>query len=143
MKWLLKAAGLMALITAIGVQAMQDTRAQDGDGSLQVEGDTAAVHLDVHKTTLRDVLATLSGTFDVSVRSATALDEVRDGTYRGSLRQVIARVLEGYDFAIKQEQSKLDVIVFEKVGEQAVPAPQQHPVTSQRRALASRVSQQR
>jgi hypothetical protein len=141
MNWLAKSAGLMALVAAIGVQAVQDTRAQDGNGSLRIQGDAAAVHLDVRKTTVRDVLATLAGTFDVSFRSATALDEVRDGTYQGSLRQVIGRVLDGYDYAIKQDSSTLDVIVFEKVGEQAVPAPQQHPVTSQRRrALASRDS---
>jgi hypothetical protein len=143
MKWLLKATGPIVLAAAISGQAIRDTRAQDGSGSLQVEGDAATVRLDVRKTTLKDVLARLSGTFDVSVRSKILLDEVRDGTYQGSLRQVIARVLDGYDYAIKLEKSKLDVIVFEKVGEQAAPAPQQHPVTAQRRALASRVAQQR
>lgn len=143
MKWFLKSAALLALAAAIGAQAIPEARAQDGSGSLQVEGDAAAVRLDVRKTALKDVLATLSGAFDVSFRSKIVLDEVRDGTYQGSLRQVIARVLDGYDYAIKQEQSRLDVMVFEKVGEQAVPAPQQHPVIAQRRALANRVSQQR
>jgi hypothetical protein len=143
MKKLRKLPALMTLVIVSGALAIDDARAQERGGALQIAGDAAAVHLDVRKTTIRDVLATLSGTFDVSIRSRATLDEVRDGTYQGSLRQVIARVLDGYDYAIKQERSKLDVIVFEKVGEQAVPAPQQHPVSAQRRALADRVSQQR
>jgi hypothetical protein len=138
MKRFRKSIGLTFLVAAIGALSTQGVRAQDGNGSLQVQGDAAAVHLDIHKTTIKDVLTRLTGTFDVSFRSRTALDEVRDGTYQGTLRQVISRVLDGYDFAIKQEQSKLDVFIFEKVGEQAVPAPQQHPVSSQRRAQASR-----
>jgi hypothetical protein len=138
MKRFRKSIGLTFLAAVIGALATPGVRAQDGTGSLQVQGDAAAVHLDIRKTAIKDVLARLAGTFDVSFRSRTALDEVRDGTYRGSLRQVIARVLDGYDYAIKQEQSKLDVFIFEKVGEQAVAAPQQHPVSSQRRALASR-----
>jgi hypothetical protein len=141
MKRLRKAANLAFLVVALGASAMQDAGAQDGSESLRVEGDAASVHLDVHKTTIGDVLAALADSFDISYSSKISLTETRDGTYQGSLRQVIARMLDGYDFAIRQQKSKLDVMVFEKVGGQAVPAPQQHPV-SQHRAQLQRAAQE-
>jgi hypothetical protein len=130
-----KSASLVFLVAVIGALATRDLRAQDDGASLHVAGDAAAVQLDVRKTTLNDVLSALSGSFDVSYSSKIALTELRDGTYQGSLRQVIARVLDGYDYAIRQERSKLDVTVFDKVGGQAVPAPQQHSVSAHRAAL--------
>jgi hypothetical protein len=113
---------------------------QDGGGVLRVSGDAGAVHLELRGTTIKDVLVALSGPFDMSVRSATALDEVRDGTYRGSLRQVIARLLDGYDYVVKYEKSQVDVVVFGKVGRQAVPVPQPQRVVIERREAASRGS---
>lgn len=128
-----KSASLRFIVGVIGALLTQDLYAQDDDNvSLHIAGDAMAVQLDVRKTTINDVLAALAGSFDLSYSSKIALYEQRDGTYRGSLRQVIARVLNGYDYAMRQEQSKLDVVVFEKVGEQAVPAPQQHSVAQQR-----------
>lgn len=129
------AACLVFVAAAIGALAMPNARAQDGGEAPRVTGDAAAVRLDVRRTTINDALAALSDSFDVSYSTKISLNETRDGTYQGSLRQVIARMLDGYDFAIRQEKSKLDVMIFDKVGEKAIPPPQQHPVSQHRAQL--------
>jgi len=140
MKRLVKWLKLTALVAAIAALADQDIHARDGNGALHVQGDAAAVRLELHSTTIADALAALSSTFNVSFRSAIALDEVRDGTYQGSLRRVIAQVLDGYSYVIKYDKSQLDVLVFEPVGKRAAAAPQQHPASSERRPVAGRHS---
>jgi hypothetical protein len=90
--------------------------------SLRIEGDAAALQVDVHQTTLAVVLTALA-TFNVRYRSSIGLDEVIEGTYAGSLRQVLSRVLDGYNYATKQNGSNLEVVVFGRRGERAIPAP--------------------
>jgi hypothetical protein len=109
-------------------------------GLLCMQGSQAAVRLEVHQTTIAAVLSTLLIAYKVSYRSPIALNETRDGVYAGSLRQVISRLLDGYDYVIKRENSTFDVLIFGKTGEQAVSAPiatevSENPV---RRAAVSR-----
>jgi hypothetical protein len=108
-----------------------------GGASVRVRGDAAAVRLDVSRTTIADVLSALNATFDMSYRSAIALDEEINGTYAGSLRRVISRVLDGYNFVIKPDDAKLDVIILGRRGERAVPAAMPadpfHPSRERRR----------
>jgi hypothetical protein len=95
----------------------------DGTGaSLCVQGGLAAVRLDVRQTTIASALSVFAA-YQVSYRSFIQLDEQRDGTFQGSLSHVISRLLEGYNYVIKQENSKVEVIVFNKKGGQAVPNP--------------------
>lgn len=93
-----------------------------GHGSLQLQGAAAAIQIDARQTRIADVLSALGDAFDIKYRSSIALDDEVNGTYAGSLRHVISRVLDGYNYAIREEDSKLDVIVFGKAGEHAVPA---------------------
>jgi hypothetical protein len=90
-------------------------------GTVRVRGDAAAIRLDARRTTIADVLSALNTSFDMSYSSWILLDEKIDGAYTGSLRRVIARVLDGYNYVIKQDNAKLDVIVLGKRGERAVP----------------------
>jgi hypothetical protein len=92
-------------------------------GSLCMQARPAAVQLEVRRNTIAAVLAVLSTAYRISYRSAIALDEARDGIYAGSLRHVISRLLDGYDYVITQDSSNLDIIVVDRKGEQAVPAP--------------------
>jgi hypothetical protein len=123
-----------------GMLAMQSLHAQgsfsvqvampipeSGGNSLRIEGDAAALHVDVHQTTIGDVLSALES-FNIRYRSSIGLDEVLDGTYAGSLGHVVARLLNGYNYATKQDGSRLEVTIFGKRGEFAVPAPIVIPV---------------
>lgn len=87
-------------------------------GSLCLQGDPAAVQLEVHRTTVAAVLAALSTAYRISYQSATALDQARDGTYSGPLGQVIARMLAGYNYVIKNDGEALTVIIIGRTGDQ-------------------------
>lgn len=96
---------------------------EHGGHRLRVEGDAAAVRLELHEATVTDALCALAAAFSVRYRSAIALDKARNGSYAGTLGRVIARVLDGYNYAIKHEGSALDVIVFGRSRGLAAPAP--------------------
>jgi hypothetical protein len=106
-------------------------------GSLRVRGDMAAVRLDARRTTIADALSALNAAFNMSYRSSIALDDEINGTYAGSLRRVISRVLDGYNYVIKQDDAKLDVIILGRRGERAVPVAMPvdpfHPLRERRR----------
>ena len=127
----------VAFLAAVvfGVLAMQNLHAQGSSGaqaavpiperggsSLRIEGDAAALRVEVQQTTLADVLSALEN-FDIRYRSSTGLDEMLTGTYAGPLGRVVARLLNGYNYATKQDGSRFEVTIFGKRGEFAVPAP--------------------
>lgn len=93
-----------------------------GTDAVRIKGDAKALELDVHQTRLADVLTAL-GRFNIQVRSPVALNDMIDGTYAGPLGRVLARLLADYNYAIKQGDAEIDVIIVSRHGEQAVPAP--------------------
>jgi hypothetical protein len=85
----------------------------------------AAQHLTLQATdaTIADVLAALREHFGLNYRGP-ALDRHITATYQGALRQVVAHVLDGYDFVIKANGADIDVIVFDNGSQSdANPAP--------------------
>jgi hypothetical protein len=134
----------VALLAALGLglSATQGLHAQDdsgvaapaaepiakrGESVLHIAGDAAALEVEVRQARIADVLSALAG-FNIRYRSSIALDEIVDGAYTGSLGRVLSRVLDGYDYAIKQHNAKFEVIVVGKRGEQADSAPIIKPV---------------
>jgi hypothetical protein len=103
---------------------------------LHVQGSADAIHLDVRRTTVAQVLAALIAGYDIAYRASIPLDREIDGTYTGSLPRIVERVLRGYNFAIEQQDAKLTVVIFDRGGDQAIAAPRQHPVSEHRATLA-------
>ena len=105
--------------------------------SVRIRGDMTAVRIDARRTTIADVLSALNAAFDISYRSAIVLDGEISGTYAGSLRRVISRVLDGYNFVIEQNDAKLDVVILGRRGDRAVPVAMPvdpfHPLRERRR----------
>jgi hypothetical protein len=132
----LKPAVACLTVLFAGVFGMQGLCAQDnpdnaappqltadrGGRSLRIEGDATALHVVVQQTTIADVLSALESV-NVRYRSSIGLDEVLNGTYAGSLGHVVGRLLNGYNYAAKQDGSRLEVTIFGKPGELADPAP--------------------
>jgi hypothetical protein len=102
--------------------------AETDPSAIRIQGNAAAMRLDARHTTIVEVFAALHRTFGVSYNSWIVLDEDVNGTYSGSLRRVIARVLDGYNYVIKQDNGTLDVIILDKRGARAVPAALPPPV---------------
>src|SRR5258706_9649444 len=65
---------------------------------VHVEGSPALVRVSTSRDTISDVLSALAATFNVPYRTAIPLDAAADATYSGSLRQVLSRLLDGYDY---------------------------------------------
>jgi hypothetical protein len=112
-------------------------------GSLCAQGSPARVHLEVHQTTITLVLSALRTTYNISYSSSVALNDIRDGVYAGSLRQVISHLLRNYNYVIKQENASLDVDIFGKIGGQAIPAPIANEVREPSARRAHQVSRNR
>ncbi len=99
---------LAAVIGASGTSVRADVR---------VEGDVAAVRLEASHAPLSEVLSALGPVFNVRYRTSIPLDRGIHGTYRGRLERVISRVLDGYNYVLKNEKDSIEIIVLGKPGE--------------------------
>ena len=116
----------LAIVSAIGSIAAR--------AEVQVEGDAAALRVHARESQVAEVLSAL-GNMQVHVRTSIALDKVVSGTYSGSLRQVLASVLEGYNYVIKPRDTAAEVVVIGVRGESAIAA--NPPPAPPRRSLAA------
>jgi len=89
---------------------------------VRVEGSPAAVRVTTNQDRISDVLAAFDATFKVKHRSSIPLDAAAHASYTGSFGQVIARLLDGYNYVIRNEQETTEIIVLGRRGETAIPA---------------------
>jgi hypothetical protein len=79
---------------------------------VQIDGRPEAVHLEARDAPLQEVLAALHDKFNLNFRSDDALETRKTGVFDGPLRRVTARMLDGYDFAMKVTPEGIDVLVL-------------------------------
>ncbi len=79
---------------------------------VQVRGDRSAVSVVAQNASIEEILINLSSAFDVKLRLTANLEKQLTGTYRGSLQQVLTRVLAGYDFILKFEKGGAVITVL-------------------------------
>ena len=89
-------------------------------GEVSVRGDSNGVQIDVKEAKISEVLSELGQQFGIRYSTAVALDAVVDGCYSGSLKQVLARLLDGHNYVMKNNRSALEVVVIGKRGSRAV-----------------------
>ena len=109
------------LMSAI-VSAMLLFSASAALAQLQVDGNPEAVHVDARDVTLQEVLSALHEKFNLQYRSDDALETRKTGVFDGPLPRVAARILDGYDFAMKVTPQGIDVLVLrqDRPGQAAV-----------------------
>jgi hypothetical protein len=78
----------------------------------QVQGSPEAMRIETQNSSIEEVLAALGNAFDVRYRSSANLAKQLSGTYEGSLQRVVARVLEGYDFVLRNNKGKIEITVL-------------------------------
>ena len=89
---------------------------------VHVEGSPPAVRVTSSGDTVSDVLSALAAKFKIQYRSAIPLDTAADATYSGSFRQVVSRLLDGYNYVIKAGDSKaVEIVVLSRRGEAVIP----------------------
>ena len=79
----------------------------------RITGEPRELSLEAYDTTLQEVLTALRSSFGLKIQASTSTDLNRSvsGTYNGSLREVITRLLDGYDFFVRKLGDDLEVVV--------------------------------
>lgn len=112
----------MSLLLGSVVLAAGLVCAVRADAQAIVSGAENDVTIEAHDTSLQDVLAALGARFGLRYRNVSALDRRINGTYGGSLRGVVARLLDGYDYVMKTDGGRIEVIVLGAANSRAMPA---------------------
>jgi len=86
--------------------------AQSAAAEVSVSGEAGALKLETRGATLNEVLRALQSTFKFRYQDTGTLNDVISGTYAGSLRGVITRLLEGHDFVMHGSLSDLSVEIL-------------------------------
>jgi hypothetical protein len=107
----LVAACLLAVVVAFNSTIVR--------AEVRLRGDVNAIQIDARQSTISEILSALGRDYNFRYRMS-ALDAGINGTYSGSLRLVLARVLHGYNYVIKQDKSTLEVVVIGRSGDRAV-----------------------
>lgn len=79
---------------------------------VRVDGSPDAVHVEVRDVPLQEVLAALQAKFNLRYRTDDTLETPKTGIFDGSLPRVTARILDGYDFAMKVTPQGVEVLVL-------------------------------
>jgi hypothetical protein len=87
---------------------------------VRVEGNLNALRITAGGEPLSEILSAFGARFPVEYRTSVPLDAAINGAYSGSLSQVVSRLLDGYNYVIKQDSALTEILVFGKRGEAAV-----------------------
>jgi hypothetical protein len=79
---------------------------------VQVDGRREAVHLEARDASLQEVLAALHDRFNLRYCSIDVLQAQTTGVFDGPLLRVAARVLDGYDYAMRVTPEGIDLLVL-------------------------------
>jgi hypothetical protein len=122
---------VIALAAALSCGAIATAQAE-----VHIEGSPDAVRITANHDTIAGVLAAVATTFHVKYRTTVNLTAPTDGTYSGSLRQVISRLLGGYNYVVKSDQDTIEIVVFDARG--AAPMTPASPLPTPTNGLVAR-----
>jgi hypothetical protein len=107
---------LLGAVTAIACGLTTAVSAE-----VHVEGNLSALRLTAGGDALSDVLSAFGRlSSPVTTRTSVPLNDEISGAYSGSLSRVVSRLLDGYNYVIKQDSGVTEIIVFGRRGEAAV-----------------------
>jgi len=95
---------------------------------VSVKGEVRDVRVEAREATVAEILAALGERFALRYRGAPGTGGIT-GTFEGPLRQIVARVLAGYNYVIAEHPDGIEVIVLSAGSPHAVPAPVIAPPT--------------
>jgi hypothetical protein len=78
----------------------------------QISGKPDAVSVKAQDASVEEILVALANAFDVQFRSSADLEKRLTGTYKGSLQQVVSRILAGYTFFVKSDETGLEITLL-------------------------------
>ena len=99
------------VVLAISLCGLLSTVPTFAHAETQVAGEPAALNVAAQNATLQEVLTALRSSFGLKYQTSTDLNRSISGTYNGSLREVIMRLLDGYDFFVRKVGDDLEIVV--------------------------------
>jgi hypothetical protein len=109
-----KRLGLLGAVIALACGLAANAFAE-----VRVEGDFNVLRVTASGDGLSDVLSALN-VLPVKYRTAVPLNTEINGTYSGSFSQVVSRLLNGYSYVIKRDQTAVEIVVLGQGGQAAV-----------------------
>ncbi|MGY8667540.1 hypothetical protein Q3C01_35015 [Bradyrhizobium sp. UFLA05-109] len=100
------------LLLLLMTEAIIVAFSQAASAEVQVGGRLDAVHIEARDATLRDVLVALHERFNLRYRASNTLETQMTGVFDGPLSRVAARVLDGYDYAMRITPDGVDLLVL-------------------------------
>jgi hypothetical protein len=108
-------------LAVLSVALTLGANATCGRAEVSIRGDGAVVHLEASKASLSEVLSVLESAFPIRHRTSVPLDQSISGTYRGSVRHVLARLLGGFNYYIADTaEGGIEITVVGRPGAAAV-----------------------
>lgn len=80
--------------------------------AVQFSGDRNAVSIQARKTSIEQILKLLGREFDLQYTSSISLDREISGIFKGTLTQVVERILDGFNFVVKTDGRRIDIAVL-------------------------------
>ena len=107
----------------LGLVCLSAFWAPQAHAEVAIEGGRDEMQVRVENDTVGHVLEALGRNGNLHNRSATPLNKVIDGSFSGSLGQVLFRILDGYDFIIRHDPESVEVFVFGESGAAPIAPP--------------------
>jgi hypothetical protein len=82
---------------------------------VDVQGTSTSIHVVAHNAKVSEVLRALTERLEgLHCKETTNLDDVISGNYKGSVEDILRRILRGYDYVITTQGTAIDLLVVGK-----------------------------
>ena len=84
---------------------------------MEVQGTSASIHVVAQNATVSEVLRALTETVkSFHCKETINLDRVISGSYKGSVEDILGRVLREYDYIITTQGTAIEIVVIGRSG---------------------------
>ena len=137
MSSLLRVARLKALVAALLSAIFLQAFSMSARADVKVSGDADALKIEASEASLEEVLAALGRNSGLQFRYPANFSHSVSGTYAGSLRQVLSRLLQGYNFVVESSESGTRLVIYDlntgngggsNITSNSLPEPQANPL---------------
>jgi len=84
--------------------------------AVSVDVQSGGVVVDASSATVAEILTALGETADLHYRTSVDLGRTVSGTYKGTLQQVVSRLLEGYNFTLRVSDNRIEAVIIGLAG---------------------------
>src|SRR5262245_53545715 len=107
---------MLALIWRGMIAVFVSTMQAPALAKTEVEGPSDAVRLSAEDASVNEVLAALSARFNLTYTPAPELNRAVAGVYSGTLQQILARILDGYDYVASGSVNGIELKLLGRAG---------------------------